>query len=193
VQIGEGTRIWHWVKIGLDRPAGVDVVIGKNCVIGCRVEIGPGVVIGDDTHIGAASQIHHPAKIGQHVFIAPMVFLSNDKYPSLEVEFVPQGVVIEDHAIIGAGAQIMGGVTIGEGAFVGMGSLVMHDVAPGSMVRGRPARPYGTRGKHWPGTALEHWGPLCDEQACKMCKASGLEQYAEWMNKRVLEHGGQDG
>jgi len=183
VCVGAGTRIWHWTQV---RPG---AIIGKDCVIGSRVEIGPGVEIGDGTHIGASAQLHHPARVGKHVFVAPMVFLSNDKYPSLVSDFKPRGVTIEDHAIIGAGAQIIGGVTIGEGAFVALGALVTKDVPSGSMVKGRPAREYARRGMHYPGGALEHWGPLCRDERCLRCDAEGLEQYEALMDRAEIEGG----
>ena len=47
-----------------------------------------------------------------------------------------------DGAWLGADVTVMGGVTIGEGAVVGTGSLVTEDVAPNTVVFGRPARPH---------------------------------------------------
>jgi acetyltransferase-like isoleucine patch superfamily enzyme len=183
VVIGEGTRVWHYVQIR------EGARIGRNCVIGSRVEIGQGVVIGDGTHVGAGAQLHHPAVIGSGVFIGPQAFFSNDKYPSLAAEFEPQGVTVGDGAAIGAGAMIVGGVTVGTGAFVGMGAIVTHDVADGEMVKGTPARVYGRREMHWPGTAVQHYGPLCDKQRCRMCEAASMDQYREWMERMMREDG----
>ncbi len=170
-EVGEGTVIWHYTLIR----AGAKV--GANCVIGSRVEIGPGAKVGEGTHVGAGCQIHHPAKVGKRVFLAPNVFLSNDKYPAINKQFEPQGVTIEDDAIISAGALIVGGVTIGRGAFVTMGAVVTKDVGCGEMVRGIPARVYARRQPHYPGTAVEHWGPLCPEDHCTTCDLHHLPQY----------------
>ena len=41
---------------------------------------------------------------------------------------------------IGSGSTILCGVVIGEGAIVGAGSVVTHDVPPGAVVAGNPAR-----------------------------------------------------
>lgn len=41
---------------------------------------------------------------------------------------------------IGAHSILMPGVTIGDGSIVGAGSVVTHDVPPGSIVAGNPAR-----------------------------------------------------
>lgn len=48
-------------------------------------------------------------------------------------------------AFIGTGAIILPGVTIGEGAVVGAGAVVTHDVAPGMVAVGSPARIVGDR------------------------------------------------
>jgi len=170
-EIGEGTVIWHYALIR------TGAVIGEGCVIGSRVEIGPGVRIGDGTHIGADTQVHHPAQIGTRCFISPQVFISNDKYPMIRDNFKPQGVVIGNDVIIGAKTAIVGGVQIGDGAFVAMGAVVTKDVAEGTMVKGVPAREYGRRTICYPGTAIEHYGPLCPSDHCKRCDDFGAEQY----------------
>ena len=45
VQIGAGTRIWHFAHI-LPR-----VKLGKNCTLGQNVVIGPDVIVGDNCKI----------------------------------------------------------------------------------------------------------------------------------------------
>jgi acetyltransferase-like isoleucine patch superfamily enzyme len=47
---------------------------------------------------------------------------------------------IGDHVWIGLRATILKGVTIGDGAVVAAGALVIHDVPPGALVGGVPAR-----------------------------------------------------
>jgi hypothetical protein len=60
---------------------------------------------------------------------------------------------------------------------------VTKDVAPGAIVRGdgTAATVAGQRACHWPGTALEHWGPLQPGKHCLRCDAFGAEQYDEWL------------
>jgi len=67
----------------------------------------------------------------------PGVF-TNDPYPPSKRL---KGVTVEDGAIICAGATLLSGVTVGRRAVVGMGSVVTHDVAPGTVVYGGPASP----------------------------------------------------
>jgi acetyltransferase-like isoleucine patch superfamily enzyme len=49
-------------------------------------------------------------------------------------------VVVEDYAKVYAGATILPGVTIGKEAIVASGSMVTHDIPPGMVVAGSPAK-----------------------------------------------------
>jgi acetyltransferase-like isoleucine patch superfamily enzyme len=49
-------------------------------------------------------------------------------------------VVVEDYAKIYAGATILPGVTVGKEAIVASGAMVTHDVPPGMVVAGSPAK-----------------------------------------------------
>jgi len=105
-------------------------------------------------------------KIGNHVDIAPGVFLE-DFYPELitlqdNVDLGPnviivthdssgkcissqditwtKAVVIENNVYIGAGAIILPGVRIGHHSIIGAGSVVTRDIPPESVAYGSPAR-----------------------------------------------------
>lgn len=171
--IGEGTVIWHYALVRKG------AVIGENCVISSRVEIGPDVHVGDGTHIGAAAQLHSPAQVGKRVFFGPQAFVSNDPFPTVGAPWTPAAVVIEDDAVICAKVGIKGGVTIHQGAVCGLGATVIRDVASGDIVYGCPAVVKGRRHPHYPGTAIEHWGPLNPEVECHLCKSLGVEQYRD--------------
>ena len=54
--------------------------------------------------------------------------------------------VIGDRVRIGAGAQILGPITVGHDAVIGANAVVVHDVAPGAIVGGVPARELPTAG-----------------------------------------------
>lgn len=49
-------------------------------------------------------------------------------------------IIIESDCWIGARAMVMPGVTIGRGSTVAAGALVTEDVAPETLVGGRPAK-----------------------------------------------------
>jgi acetyltransferase-like isoleucine patch superfamily enzyme len=83
------------------------------------------------------------------VFIGHGVMFINDKYPratteagelKTETDWDCVTTRVKRGASIGSNATILCGVTIGEEAIVGAGSVVTHDVPPGAIVAGNPAR-----------------------------------------------------
>src|SRR5580765_1997054 len=134
-------------------------VIGRNFQTGNKVNIRESNRIGDDVSIGTLSVIEHHVEIGNHVrihtqvfvpefsiledgcWLGPHVVLTNARYPlSPDAKKTLQGPVIKRGAKIGANCTLLPGVVIGENALVGAGSVVAHDVAPGEVVVGNPAR-----------------------------------------------------
>jgi len=125
-------------KLGIQRDR-YATLIHPEASIGRQVEIEEGTVV------LAGTVVTQGAKIGRHVGIMPNVVITHDD----EIQdFVIIGagatvageVTLETGAYIGAGATIGGGVTIGRAALVGMGAVVTHDVPPGEIWAGVPAR-----------------------------------------------------
>jgi acetyltransferase-like isoleucine patch superfamily enzyme len=75
-------------------------------------------------HIGAESYVAFNATI-----------LTHDMTRGLRAD-----TYIGRRCFIGAGAMILPGIRVGDGSIVGAGSIVTHDVPPGSIVAGNPAR-----------------------------------------------------
>lgn len=101
-------------------------------------------------------------KIGNNVAIAQGVrFITHDggtavfrrEHPDLQV-FGP--IVIEDDCVIGQNAILMPNVRIGKGSIVAAGSVVVADVAPGTIAMGIPARAFGSVEKYKE-KCLERW------------------------------------
>ena len=134
--IGDGTRIWHFVHIR------DGAIIGKNCNIGKSVYIDTGVVIGDRVKIQNFATIYRGVTIEDDVFIGPAVVFTNDLYPRAFIWGEDRIVEtkVRKGASIGANATIVCGVEVGEYAMVGAGSVVTKDVPPHGLVYGNPAR-----------------------------------------------------
>lgn len=135
-----GITLWSNVNI-----YGAD--IGKNAKIGAFVEIRKGVKIGKNVKIEPMVFIPEGVTIGDCVFLGPNVVFTNDMYPKSchesgelieEYEITP--TTIEDRVSIGAQSVIMCGITIGKNALIGLGSTVMNDVQPNTVVYGEKAK-----------------------------------------------------
>lgn len=133
VEIGEGTKIWHFTHVCNSAK------IGKNCTIGEGVYIGPGVVIGDNCKIQNHAQIFQGVTIGNNVFIGPCVCFTNDKYPAATGEWNLIKTYVQHDVSIGANSTVLCGITLGLGCLVGAGSVVTKSVETFKKVYGNPA------------------------------------------------------
>lgn len=137
VQIGEGTKIWHFCHI----MSGAR--IGKNCTIGQNVFIGRDVSIGDGCKIQNNVSVYEGVTLEEHVFCGPSMVFTNDlnpraAYPKGRERFVK--TLVKRGCTIGANATIVCGVTLGEHSFVGAGAVVTKDVPAYAIAFGVPAR-----------------------------------------------------
>ena len=64
------------------------------------------------------------------------------RMPDAQLSF--GNIVVDDNVFIGAGATILYGVHIGDHSIVAAGAVVTHDVPPGSIVGGVPAKVIGS-------------------------------------------------
>ena len=173
VVMGHDCCVWNYARLR------EGVRLGNQVSVGDGAHLGPGVTVGHGTRIGNYAQVHHPAEVGCYMFIGPGALLSNDCYPAVGTRWNPQPVIVHDDAVIGCEAMILGGVEVGRGAVVGLGAVVTRDVPPGHIVYGNPAKMHRIREQHYPGTALEHFGPYSPGEPawCPVCERLGLEQY----------------
>jgi serine O-acetyltransferase len=75
--------------------------------------------------------IHPEAKVGPNCLIFQNVTLGTGSRPGLPT--------LKGHVDVGAGAKILGGVVIGEHAVIGANAVVIDDVPPGAHATGVPA------------------------------------------------------
>ena len=142
VKLGENVKIYAFVNL-------YGCEIGDDSKIGTFVEIQKGAHIGKHVKVSSHTFICEGVTIEDEVFIGHGVMFINDKYPrstteggalQMEADWLCIPPTIKRHASIGSNATILCGVTVGEGAMVGAGSVVTHDVPPGAVVAGNPAR-----------------------------------------------------
>ena len=134
-EIGDGTRVWHFVHVR------EDAEIGRECVLGYSVYVGKEVKIGNRVKLENRATVYQGVKIEDDVFVGPHVTFTNDPYPrshSTDWKIVP--TLVKKGASIGAGAVIICGVTIGEYAMIGAGSVVTRAIPPQAMAYGNPVK-----------------------------------------------------
>jgi acetyltransferase-like isoleucine patch superfamily enzyme len=115
--------------------------IGDNVSVGTLSVIEHHVEIGNNVRIHSQAFIPEFSVLEDDTWIGPNVVLTNAKYPlSRGVKESLKGPRIKRGAKIGANATILPGVVIGEHALVGAGAVVVRDVPAGVVVAGNPAR-----------------------------------------------------
>lgn len=133
--IGDGTKIWNNAQVR------EGAVIGCNCVIGTGVYIGKNVTVGNDCKIENYACLFQGVKLGNNVFIGPMVCFTNDKYPKVKEwsENKITKTIVKDDVSIGANSTIICGVILGAGVMIGAGSVVTNAIWNG-IAYGNPTR-----------------------------------------------------
>ncbi len=140
VEIGEGTRIWHFCHILKG------VRIGKNCSFGQNVNVGQYVHIGDGVKVQNNVSVYESVTLEDYVFCGPSCVFTNvltprSRYPKKHSEYAR--TVVKHDATIGANATIVCGHTIGEYATIAAGAVVTKDVMPHALMAGVPAKQIG--------------------------------------------------
>ncbi|MDO8811303.1 MAG: acyltransferase [Gallionella sp.] len=143
-QVGESSRVWHWVHVcGGAR-------IGKNCSLGQNVFVGNDVVIGNNVKIQNNVSVYDNVTIEDDVFCGPSMVFTNVYNPRSAVSRKNEyrDTVVKRGATLGANCTIVCGVTIGEYAFIGAGAVINRDVKPYALMVGVPAKQIGWMSKH---------------------------------------------
>jgi UDP-2-acetamido-3-amino-2,3-dideoxy-glucuronate N-acetyltransferase len=139
VNIGDGSKIWHFSHV---MP---DVNIGRNCNIGQNVYVARGVKIGHNVKIQNNVSLFEGVTLEDDVFCGPSCVFTNVNFPRSHVsrknEY--QTTIVHRGASIGANATIVCGHSVGAYAFVGAGSTVTRDIPDNALVYGNPARVHG--------------------------------------------------
>lgn len=138
-QIGSGSSIWHWSHIC----SGAS--IGMNCSLGQNVFIANDVVIGNNVKIQNNVSVYDSVVLEDDVFCGPSMVFTNVFNPRASVSRKNEyrKTLVRYGATLGANSTIVCGVVIGEHAFVGAGAVITRDVKPYALMTGIPAKQQG--------------------------------------------------
>lgn len=182
VEIGEGTRIWHFCHI----QSGAR--IGKNCTLGQNVNIANDVVIGDNVKIQNNVSVYTGCEIEDDVFLGPSCVLTNVTNPRSEVNrrSLYEKTLIRRGASVGANATIVCGSTLGRYCFIAAGSVVTRSVPDYALMVGSPARHSGWMSRNG------HKLADPDSDGIMRCPESGLRYRETGGVLRCLDIGEDD-
>ncbi len=143
-EIGDGSRVWHFVHVCAGARIGRGVSLGQNVFVGNQV------VIGDFCKIQNNVSVYDNVTLEEGVFCGPSMVFTNVYNPRSLIERKNEyrNTLVKKGATLGANATIVCGVTVGEFAFVGAGAVVNKDVRPFALVVGVPARQIGWMSEH---------------------------------------------
>ncbi len=138
-QIGQRSRIWHWVHVSAGAKIGEDCSLGQNVFVANRV------VIGDRVKIQNNVSIYDEVTLEDDVFCGPSMVFTNVYNPRSAIERKDEyrTTVVQRGASLGANCTIVCGVNIGRYAFIGAGSVVNRDVPDFALIVGVPGKQIG--------------------------------------------------
>jgi UDP-2-acetamido-3-amino-2,3-dideoxy-glucuronate N-acetyltransferase len=138
-EIGDGSRVWHFVHVCGGAKIGKNVSLGQNVFVGNRVSIG------DNCKIQNNVSVYDNVHLEEGVFCGPSMVFTNVYNPRALIERKNEylNTRVKRGVTLGANCTIVCGVTIGEFAFVGAGAVVNKDVKPYALMVGVPAHQIG--------------------------------------------------
>ena len=178
-QIGDGSRIWHWVHIC----GGAQ--IGRDCSFGQNVFVGNRVVIGNNCKVQNNVSVYDNVTLEDDVFCGPSMVFTNVYNPRSAVSRKDEyrNTLVRRGVTLGANCTIVCGTTLGEYAFVAAGAVINRDVKPYALMAGVPARQIGWMSQHGEKLNLPLTG-----QGMATCAATGMRYQLQNDELTVLEN-----
>lgn len=138
-EIGDGSRVWHFVHVCGGAKIGKGVSLGQNVFVGNKV------IIGDLCKIQNNVSVYDNVTLEEGVFCGPSMVFTNVYNPRSLIERKNEyrNTLVKRGATLGANSTIVCGVTIGAHAFIGAGAVVQKDVPDFALMVGVPARQIG--------------------------------------------------
>jgi len=170
VEIGDGTKVWHFSHVQSGSK------IGKNCVLGQNVNVGNNVTIGNFVKIQNNVSIYEGVTLEDYVFCGPSMVFTNilnprSKYPQVGSQYYIK-TLVKEGASFGANSTIICGNTIGRFAMIGAGTVVNKNIPDFALVVGNPGRIIGWYSEA--GNRLSF-----DENGIALCERSGKKYQLE--------------
>ena len=139
VEIGTGTKIWHFSHIMTGS------VIGENCNLGQNVVVSPEVTLGNNVKVQNNVSIYTGVICEDDVFLGPSMVFTNVINPRSAIKRREEYLktVVGKGATIGANATIVCGNDIGAFAFIGAGAVITKEVPPYALIVGNPGKQVG--------------------------------------------------
>jgi len=179
-QIGDGSRVWHFVHVCGGARIGRGVSLGQNVFVGNKV------LIGDNCKIQNNVSVYDNVTLEEGVFCGPSMVFTNVYNPRSLIERKSEyrNTLVRKGATLGANCTIVCGVTIGEYAFVGAGAVINKHVPAYALMVGVPARQIGWMSEFGEQLAL----PL-DGHGVAVCQHSGARYVLS--DKTLVKEAGQ--
>jgi UDP-2-acetamido-3-amino-2,3-dideoxy-glucuronate N-acetyltransferase len=186
VEIGKGTKIWHFCHV----QSGAH--IGERCILGQNVNIANDVEIGNNVKIQNNVSVYTGVEIEDDVFCGPSCVFTNVINPRSQIvrHSQYQRTLVRRGATLGANCTIVCGVTVGRYAFIGAGAVVRGDVPDYGLMLGVPAQRKAWMSRH--GHRLEQRDSndnlICPESGWRYRETGpGVLRCLDWPEDKALE------
>ena len=140
VEIGEGTKIWHFCHIQKGAQ------IGEKCSLGQNVNVSNNVKIGNGCKLQNNVSVYEGVELEDFVFCGPSMVFTNDLTPRAKYPKGREGykkTLLKTGATVGANATIVCGHTLGEWCMIASGAVVTKNVKKYALMAGVPAKQIG--------------------------------------------------
>ena len=177
-QIGEGSRVWHFVHVCGGARIGKGVSLGQNVFVGNKV------VIGDHCKIQNNVSVYDNVTLEEGVFCGPSMVFTNVYNPRALIERKSEyrNTLVKKGVTLGANCTIVCGITVGEYALVGAGAVINKDVPAYALMVGVPARQIGWVSQYGEQLSLPLTGDaqaICPHTGQRYVLANGQCQLAD--------------
>ncbi len=186
VEIGAGTKIWHFSHV---QPG---ARIGERCILGQNVNVANDVRIGNNVKIQNNVSVYTGVELEDDVFCGPSCVFTNVINPRSQIirHSQYQRTLVRRGATLGANSTIVCGATIGRYAFIAAGAVVRGDVPDYALMAGVPAKRKAWMSRH--GHRLEKRDDanilFCPESGWRYQETeAGMLRCLDWPEEKALE------